>query len=77
MGKFQVRYLIEKPSGYYYRATPAMKQAGIFSEPLGSDLAAAIARAEHLNDQWDAIRKGDETPAVSLSSPGTLNRFVE
>ena len=67
MGKFQVRYLIEKPSGYYYRATPAMKRAGIFSEALGRNLAAAIARAERLNDRWDAIRKGDEKPEASHS----------
>ncbi len=43
------RHFLVKPSGFYFQATPAMKQAGITSEPLGKEMTAAIARAEALN----------------------------
>jgi len=69
----RVRHLISKPSGYYFQATAAMRAAGIASEPLGTDLAAAAARADELNAAWDAIRAGAATDAPAR---GTVAHLV-
>lgn len=69
----RVRHLVPKPSGYYFQATAAMRAAGIASEPLGTDLAAAATRAGDLNAAWDVIRAdaGADAPAR-----GTVDHLV-
>ena len=54
------RHFIIRPSGFYFQATPAMKGAGFYSEPLGKDMAKAVARARTLNAEWDDVRRGLE-----------------
>ncbi len=76
MGRIQVRHLVSKASGYYFQATPAMKRAGIFSEPLGADLEKAVAKAEALNAAWDEIRTGREQVAAPAPHIGTLAHLV-
>lgn len=75
MGRVRVRHLVQKPSGFYFQATPKMKAAGIVSEGLGKDPAIAIKRAEHLNSQWDEIRlcRSDHRPQ---ETPGTFNALI-
>ncbi len=76
MGKFKVRHLRVKPSGFYFEPSAPMKAAGFRAEALGADLAAAITRCDALNDEWDRIRvEGDKTP--ELSPKGTMARLIE
>jgi integrase len=70
------RHFLVKPSGFYFQATPAMKRAGISSEPLGREMTAAIARAEALNAAWDEIRQGLE-PVKLSARRGTFSHLVE
>ena len=71
------RHFIIKRSGFYFQATPAMKRAGIFSEPLGKDMTVAVARAEALNAAWDEIRQGLEPVAKRPARRGTFSHLVE
>jgi hypothetical protein len=71
------RHFLVKPSGFYFQAPPAMKRAGIASEPLGKEMTAAIARAEALNAAWDEIRQGLEPVTNRPSRRGTFSHLVE
>ena len=71
------RYVQEKASGFYYRATAAMREAGLRSEALGTDRGAAYDRADALNDAWDAIRRGNPVVVEAPAAHGTLERFVQ
>ncbi len=71
------RHFVIRPSGFYFQATPAMKRAGIFSEALGKEITAAVARARALNAAWDEIRRGLEPVGKRPALPGTLSRLVE
>ncbi|MDA1324611.1 MAG: tyrosine-type recombinase/integrase [Proteobacteria bacterium] len=73
MGSVTVRHLVERNSAYYFQATPKMRGAGIFSEPLGRDKAKAITRAEYLNAQWAAARLSNP---VNTAYPGTIEWLV-
>jgi integrase len=64
LAKLTVRHLRTKRlkdgrRAWFFEATPALRAAGIHSEALGTDRAAAIARAEALNADWDRAR-GEE-----------------
>lgn len=74
MARLKVRHLEAKPSGYYYHPTRKMKAAGFRGEALGTDAVAAMARAEALNAEWDAIRAGDAAPPSAR--PGTLRWLI-
>jgi hypothetical protein len=50
------RHVTEIKGRLYFRATKAMRQAGIFNEPLGEGRKDAFARAHFLNDEWDRLR---------------------
>ncbi len=54
-----------------------MREKGMVSEPLGTDPAAAIARAEALNAQWDAIRRGDGQAAGNAPATGTVAHLMD
>src|SRR5579885_3564388 len=74
MGTVKVRYLEPKrlkdgTTAYIWNNRHAVK-AGLVREWLGTNLAAAIARAEALNALWDAIRKGE--PGTPAPAPGTV-----
>ena len=71
------RHFVIRPSGFYFQATPAMKRAGIFSEALGKEITAAVARAQALNAAWDQIRSGLEPVGKRPALPGTLSHLVE
>ena len=72
MGTVRVRHLVEHRSGFYFQATPAMRKVGMVSEPLGTDRAKAIARAEELNRTWDAIRNGGSESGATI----TVGRLI-
>ncbi|MCZ6772747.1 MAG: tyrosine-type recombinase/integrase [Proteobacteria bacterium] len=71
------RHFVTRPSGHYFQATPAMQRAGICSEPLGTEMVAAIARADALNASWDEIRRGLEPVAKRPALPGSLSHLIE
>ena len=78
MIKIRVRRMVERGGKFYYQASPAMRAVGIFSEALGADMGAAVARAEELNAAWDAVRRGEEkTPprAAVGSTTWLMDRF--
>ncbi len=70
MGTVKIKHLVERNGAFYFQATPAMRQAGVFSEPLGQNRVKAIERAEFLNAEWDAARVG-ATPKTAAR--GTIN----
>ena len=73
MGTVKIKHLVERNGAFYFQATPKMRRAGIFSEPLGRNLVKAIERTEFLNAQWDAARAGGTSNAVA---PGTVNWLI-
>jgi hypothetical protein len=46
------RYVRKKGEKFYWQPTKAMKEAGFYPEPLGTDARTANARAKILNDEW-------------------------
>ena len=77
MGSIKIRHMVARSGAFYFQATPAMRTAGIFSEPLGSSLEKAVARAEALNAAWDEIRTGHEPVATAPPRPGTFAHLVQ
>ena len=73
MATMKVRHFVERSGAYYFQATPAMRRAGIHSEALGSELHAALLRAEEINAEWDAIRKG----SLFVSQTVTVDRLIK
>ena len=71
------RHFVIRPSGFYFQATPAVRRAGIFSEALGKEITASVARAQALNAAWDEIRRGLEPAGKRPTLPGTLSHLVE
>ncbi len=71
------RHFVIRPSGFYYQATPTMRRAGITSEALGKEMAAAVARAEALNAAWDDARQGLEPTGKPPALPGTFSHLVD
>ena len=71
------RHFVIRPSGFYFQATPAMRRAGIFSEALGTEMTAAVARSRALNAAWDEIRRGLEPVVKRPALPGTLSHLLE
>lgn len=69
--------LRHKSSGWYYAATPEMQAVGIHSEALGKDTVTAVLRARELNAEWQAIRKGPQTPTTAHGSLRWLVRQFE
>lgn len=67
MGTFRVKipHVRQRNGFYFFEATPAMREQGIFSEALGPDRAKAFARAEFLNAQWRAERTGGTAPKAA------------
>lgn len=72
MTEIKIRHLLKKKLAkgwaYYFNPTAKMKLAGFVAESLGTDVAEAIKRAEHLNAQWDALQT--EGPSGPIS--GTM-----
>lgn len=75
MGKHKIRHLVPKNGRYFFQPSKALREAGYQPEPLGKDLAAAIARAEELNAEWDNRHKDKEE--TRLASPGTVERYIQ
>ena len=76
MGDFKIRHLLEKPSGFYFQPSKAMSLGGFRAEPLGKDMASAVARVVELNSQWDAIRSGEDNASPALPVLGTMDRLI-
>ncbi|MBM3548871.1 MAG: hypothetical protein FJX54_18160 [Alphaproteobacteria bacterium] len=74
MSPIKIRHLLVKrladgEVGYYWNPTRRMRDLGFAPESLGRDLVRAIARAEELNQQWDAVQAGrTEGPASGTIS---------
>lgn len=79
MARVKVRYLESRKLkdgtvGYVWNNRHAAK-CGLVREWLGTDLAAAITRAENLNTLWDEIRtKSDAKPGPR---PGTVQWMID
>jgi integrase len=72
------RHVTEIKGRFYFRATKAMRQIGIFNEPLGEDRKDAVARALFLNDEWDRLRAASKVEPIEHSSGGftdLIDRF--
>ncbi len=61
---------------YYWWPTAAIQALGFASEPLGSDLDAAIARANHLNAQVKAIQAKPEGERDASVRPGSVAALI-
>ncbi len=69
MGSVRIRhYRIRKGRGYW-EPTAQMKAAGFRLMPVGPDGPEAWARAERLNREWDAARKGLTEEETLRSTP--------
>lgn len=72
MAKVKVRYFIEKPGArgplYFWQPSKILREAGWRAERLPEDRAAAISRAEQLNAELDAWRKGTTIPPSSAEA---------
>lgn len=77
MGSFKIPNVVERNGGYYFQAKRHMRRAGIHSEALGTDLAAAVKRAQELNLAWQDIRTGKDQPRQVKAPTGTLARLVD
>ena len=73
MAKIKVRYLTERPGAtglrYFWQPSVTLRKLGWQLERLPDDRTAAIARAESLNAQLDAWRKGTLLPPTMVE-PG-------
>lgn len=61
---WRVRHLVEKQGRFYWQPSAALRAAGWRPERLPEDRAAALARAETLNMDVDAWRRGEVSPAA-------------
>lgn len=61
---------------YYWWPTDAVKKLGFTSEPLGADLDAAIARANHLNAQVKAAQEKPEGEREAGVRPGSVAALI-
>lgn len=83
MARVKVRYFVEKTGAegprYFWQPAGALREHGWPSERLPNDRTKAITRAEQLNAQLDAWRKGhpidvtDQEPVVATSLAPTLS----
>ncbi|MBX3488536.1 tyrosine-type recombinase/integrase [Parvibaculum sp.] len=86
MRSIRVRYLESRKiaggrTGYYYNPKADLRAAGIVDrQPLGEDLAEAIAKAERLNAIVDeyraAVRRGEELK-VDRKEPGSIAHLFD
>lgn len=51
---------------YYWQPSKAAKAAGFEARALGEALDAAVRKAENLNAQWDAWRRGEESARFEI-----------
>lgn len=71
----RVRYLRQKRDGFYWQPTPIMRKAGFHPEPLGREPTAARRRADALNAEWDAFRRG-ESADPEAPKDGTMGWLI-
>jgi integrase len=62
---------------WFYKPSPAMRGKGYFSEPLGTDEAKAIARAQELNARWDEDRANEGQEPVERVVQGSVTWLIE
>lgn len=77
MGKDKIRHYREKGKSCYFEPSASLRALGFYAEALGSDKAAAQARAIELNAAADEARRGGDRAPVTRAPGGTLARFVE
>jgi integrase len=77
----KTRHLVcrELASGkhYYFKPSKAMLKAGFINEPLGTNKAAARARVEALNREWDESRRALETVQPRQARAGTVGDLID
>ena len=86
MRSIRVRYLESRPLAggrvaYYYNPKKDLRAAGVLDrQPLGEDLAEAIAKAERLNaiaDEYRAAKKRGEELKHDQKKPGSIAALFE
>lgn len=78
MARFKVRHLLRKGNSYFYEPSKSMKNYGFYPEALGTDSAHAIERAEHMNAEWDIIRREPvKSQLEEKSRRGTIAWLIE
>ena len=61
---------------YYFKPSKVMLRAGFTNEPLGTNLQAAIARANALNYKWDHSRRTIAVPAAPVKN-GSIGWLID
>lgn len=81
MGNVKIRYYVirrawkgSRATWGYWVPTKAMRAAGFRIITCGVDGPAAWAKAEKMNAQWDAFRRGETTPAAAEPGMPTKHR---
>jgi integrase len=62
---------------WYYKPSKLMRDHGYFNEPLGTDEAAAVQRAEELNTQWDRDRAAGAPEPARNAEAGDVAWLIE
>ncbi len=75
----RAKRLADGRTSYYFEPPARHRKAGcpIVSEPLGSNLSKAVARAEELNQAYDAWRRGEDHPGPRYGTVAWLRREYE
>jgi hypothetical protein len=85
MATMKVRHLVEKSGGrFYWQPAAPLRRAGWRPVRLHGDAAAAIAKAEALNAEVDAWRRGEVAPNAPAAAarrgrkaaPGTVEALI-
>ena len=78
MAKVKVRYFVKLRGAegprYFWQPSGTLRELGWKSERLPEDLTAAIARAQQLNAELDAWRKGEPAPQAETTRPKATPR---
>lgn len=72
----KVPYLRQTPSGFYWEPSRKVRALGFAPEALGKDAAAAVARANELNDKVKSAAAGTYSPSAA-AAPGTIARVIQ
>ena len=75
----RAKRLADGQTSYYFEPPTRYRKAGcpIVSEALGDNLSNAVARAEELNQAYDAWRRGEDHPGPRYGTVAWLRREYE
>lgn len=80
MGGDRIRHLLSKPlasgaTGHFWNPSKTLRTLGLSPEALGTDAAAACARAVELNNLADQVRRSARAGSTQ-QRPGTINTLI-